>query len=149
MVIKLLKFDLTKHEEAELVVKIVREYYSNTAFPPTVDKVMNGDIHYFKAFDGDKFVGISGFYLKTPALAETVKTIVFTEFRGQKYGEAISWAIEDECRKIGVKKVMSTIYATNIAMIAIKLKQGYKIEGFHPEHESPGFDEYSLGKLIR
>lgn len=149
MVIKLIKFDLTQRSEAELVVKIVKEFYTATAFPPTVEKVMSGDIHYFKAYDGEVMVGISGFYLKTPALAETVKTIVFAEFRGKKYGEAISQAIEDECKKMGVKKVMTTIYTGNVAMIAIKLKQGYTIEGFHPEHEAPGFDEYSLGKLIR
>lgn len=149
MSLRLEKFDLSKRSEAELVVEIVNEFYTASAFPPTVEKVMNGDIHYFKAFDGDQFVGISGLYLKTPALAETVKTIVFAEFRGKGYGEAISVLIERECKKMKVKKVMTTIYTSNVAMIAIKLKQGYLIEGFHPEHEAPGFDEYSLGKLIR
>jgi hypothetical protein len=33
-------------------------------------------------------------------------------------------------------------------MISIKLKQGYTIEGHHPDHEAPGFDEYSLGKKL-
>lgn len=145
----LVKFDLTQKAEAELVVKIVKEFYTATAFPPSVEKVMNGDIHYFKAYDGELFVGISGFYLKTPALAETVKTIVFSEYRGKGYGESISLLIENECKKLNVKKVMTTIYTGNVAMIAIKLKQGYTIEGYHPEHEAPGFDEYSLGKLIR
>lgn len=149
MTVKLQKFDLSQRKEAELVVKIVKEFYTASAFPPNVEKVMSGDVIYFKAYDGEKFVGISGLYLKTPALAETVKTIVFAEYRGRGYGEAISLAIEDECRKLSVKKVMTTIYTSNVAMIAIKLKQGYVIEGFHPEHEAPGFDEYSLGKLLR
>jgi len=147
--ISLLPFDLSKKEEAQLVVDIVLKYYTGSAYPPTVEKVMKGDVLYFKAFYENKLVGMSGFFFKTPTLAETVKTIVFDEFRGLKLGEAISWAIENECRAQGIKKVTSTIYSTNTAMIAIKLKQGYTIEGYHPDHEAPGFHEYSLGKVLR
>jgi RimJ/RimL family protein N-acetyltransferase len=145
----LVPFDLSSKDEAQMVVDIVHKYYPGSAYPPTVEKIMKGDVLYYKAFYEKKLVGMSGFFFKTPTLAETVKTIVFHEFRGLKLGEAISWAIEDECRLKGVKKVTSTIYSTNTAMIAIKLKQGYTIEGYHPDHEAPGFHEYSLGKILR
>ena len=147
--VSLVPFDLTQKQEAQMIVDIVLKYYSGSAYPPSVEKVMKGDVLYYKAYFQNKLVGMSGFFYKTPTLAETVKTIVFEEFRGLKLGEAISWAIENECRNKGIKKVTSTIYSTNTAMIAIKLKQGYTIEGYHPDHEAPGFHEYSLGKILR
>ncbi|MFZ4714399.1 MAG: GNAT family N-acetyltransferase [Bacteriovoracaceae bacterium] len=147
--VTLKEFDLSLRSEAELIVSIVLKYYPNSAYPPTVEKIMKGDVRYYKAFFEGEMVGMSGYFNKTPTLAETVKTIVLEQFRGKKLGEAISWAIEEECKKNGIKKVSSTIYTSNVAMIAIKLKQGYTIEGFHPEHEAPGFDEYSLGKILR
>lgn len=130
------------------IVEIVSRYYPDTAWPPTVEKIMKSSIRYYRAFSDGKQIGMSGIDMKTPMLAETVKTIVFDEFRGQGLGEKLSQAIEDECRALGIKKVMSTIYTFNHAMVAIKLKQGYRIEGFHPDHEKPGFHEYSLGKKL-
>lgn len=146
--IKLTPYDTTKLEDAQEIVNIVLKYYPHTAFPPTVEKMLKTNIKYFKAHVGDEQIGMTGYDLKTPALAETVKTIVFEEFRGRKLGALLSQAIEDECRRVGIKKVMTTIYHFNHAMIAIKLKQGYTIEGYHPDHEAPGFHEYSLGKKL-
>lgn len=147
--IKLIPFNLTDIREAEEMASIVQKYYPRTAWPPSAESIMRSSNRYFKAYKGNDYIGVSGYYLKTPLLAETVKTIVFEEFRGRGYGELLSQAIEDECRRIGVKKVMTTIYSFNIPMITIKLKQGYKIEGFHPDHEAPGFDEYSFGKVLK
>jgi hypothetical protein len=45
--------------------------------------------------------------------------------------------------------VMTTVYYFNHLMVQIKLKQGYTIEGYHPDHEAPGFHEYSLGKNLK
>jgi RimJ/RimL family protein N-acetyltransferase len=146
--IKLIPYDTTKQEEAQEIVDIVLKYYPGTAFPPTLEKMLKTNIKYFRAFVGNDQIGMTGYDLKTPALAETVKTIVFDEFRGKKLGALLSQAIEDECKRVGIKKVMTTIYHYNHAMIAIKLKQGYTIEGYHPDHEAPGFHEYSLGKKL-
>ena len=41
-----------------------------------------------------------------------------------------------------------TVYIENLPMILIKLRQGYRFEGFHPDHERPGWHEYSFGKLL-
>lgn len=146
--IEMIPFDFTLEKDALELIDIVKKYYSNVAYLPTVKELVEGKTKYFKAYDDQKFVGMSGYYHKTPTLVETVKTIVFSEYRGQKYGESISNAIEEICKAQGVTKIMSTIYSTNVAMIAIKLKQGYRIEGFHPDHEAPGFHEYSLGKVL-
>jgi RimJ/RimL family protein N-acetyltransferase len=145
------KLELFKNhdpQEAAEIVKIVLEYYPDTAWPPTVEKIMKSSIRYYRAIKDGKTVGMSGIDIKTPNLAETVKTIVFKECRGQGLGEELSQAIEDECRKLGIKKVISTIYTFNHQMLQIKLKQGYRVEGFHPHHEKPGFHEYSLGKIL-
>ncbi len=146
--VKLVPYETSKLEDAQEIVNIVLKYYPNTAFPPTVEKMLKTNIKYFRAFIDGKQFGMTGYDQKTPALAETVKTIVFDEFRGQKLGAVLSQAIEDECKRIGIKKVMTTIYHYNHAIIAIKLKQGYTIEGYHPDHEAPGFHEYSLGKKL-
>ena len=110
---------------------------------------MAASVVYFRAFNNGKQIGITGYSLKTPTLAETIKTTIFKEFRGLKLGKYLSQAIEDECQRIGVKKVMSTVYYFNHVMVQIKLKQGYSIEGYHPDHEAPGYHEYSLGKVLK
>jgi GNAT superfamily N-acetyltransferase len=105
----------------------------------------------YRAFwvrSGDTTVGTTAYVAKTKFLAETVKTAVSDEFRGNGLGAKISELIEAEVRARGFKKVMTTIYVTNLPMIFIKLKQGYLFEGFHPNHEKPGWHEYSLGKSL-
>ena len=146
--IELRPYDLTKKNEAQEIVDVVLKYYPKTAWPPTVEKIMKSGVIYFRAFDQGEQFGMTGYTIKTPALAETVKTIVFESHRGKGLGGVLSQAIEDECKRIGMKKVMTTIYYFNHAMISIKLKQGYTIEGYHPDHEAPGFHEYSLGKIL-
>ncbi len=147
--IELRPYNLQDPLEAQEIVNIAHEYYQKSPWPPTLEKVMKGGVVYFRAFYEGKQIGISGYSLKTPTLAETVKTTVFKEFRGQKLGALLSQAIEDECKRIGIKKVISTVYYFNHMMVQIKLKQGYTIEGYHPDHEAPGYHEYSLGKILK
>lgn len=147
--IELVPYDCKNQIEAQEIVDLVKRYYPKTAWPPTVEKVMSGGVTYFRGMLKGKQVGITGYSIKTPTLAETVKTTVFDEYRGQGLGGLLSQAIEDECKRIGIKKVISTIYYFNHTMVHIKLKQGYTIEGYHPDHEKPGFHEYSLGKILK
>jgi hypothetical protein len=58
---------------------------------------MAGGVVYYRAFLGDQQIGITGYALKTPTLAETVKTTIFSEFRGKGLGSILSQTIEDEC----------------------------------------------------
>lgn len=147
--IELKPYNLENESEAQELVDICLEYYSRSPWPPTKEKIMKGGVVYFRAFYQNKQIGISGYSIKTPTLAETIKTTVFNEFRGGGMGSLISQAIEDECKRIGIKKVISTVYYFNHVMVQIKLKQGYTIEGYHPDHEAPGFHEYSLGKILK
>lgn len=147
--IELKLYDFSDRKTAEEFVALVNEYYQNSPWPPSVEKVMKGHIVYFRAFYEGKQIGFTGYDLITPTLAETIKTTVFKEFQGSGLGGLLSQAIEDECKRIGVKKVRTTIYYFNHAMVSIKLKQGYTIEGYHPDHEAPGFHEYSLGKILK
>jgi GNAT superfamily N-acetyltransferase len=148
MSIELIPYDLENKIEAQEIVDIVHEYYPRSAWPLTLEKVMTKGVVYFRAIYNGEQIGITGYSLKTPTLAETVKTTVFKDYRGKKLGASLSVAIEEKCRSIGVKKVMTTIYFFNHVMVQIKLKQGYIIEGYHPDHEAPGFHEYSLGKIL-
>jgi GNAT superfamily N-acetyltransferase len=118
------------------------------AVPLTPGAVASGSIRYFWAKSDGVRVGATGYVVRTEALAETVKTVVDPVHRGRGLGAAISQAIEDEVRRAGFRKVMTTIYIDNYAMILIKLKQGYRFEGFHPDHERPGWHEYSFGKVL-
>lgn len=148
MKIELVPYNQSIREEATELFEIIKKYYTKSPWPPTIETIMKGSVVYFRGMRGEEQVGISGYTLKTPTLAETIKTTVFDEFRGQGIGKELSVLIEEECKRIGIKKVMTTIYYFNHPMIAIKLKQGYTIEGYHPDHEAPGFHEYSLGKVI-
>lgn len=148
MKIELIPFDLMNVQEAEELHSIIQKYYAKSPYTPSVEKLMNGTTKYFRAmFEGKQF-GITGYVAKTPTLAETIKTTVFEEFQGKGLGSLLSQTIEEECKRNGIRKVMTTIYFFNHTMIAIKLKQGYTIEGYHPDHEAPGFHEYSLGKVL-
>ena len=147
--IELELYNLGNEAEAQELADLCHEYYPRSPWPPTKDKIMKGGVVYFRALYEGKQVGFSGYSLKTPTLAETVKTTVFSAFRGSGMGGLISQAIEDECKRIGIKKVISTVYYFNHVMVQIKLKQGYTIEGYHPDHEAPGFHEYSLGKVLK
>lgn len=148
MLIKLVPYHTDSQDEANEIVTLIAKYFSNSPFPTSLEKVQSGHIKYFRAMHDGIQVGLCGYVLKTPALAETVKTTVFDEFRNKGFGKLISSAIENECKRIGIKKVMTTIFHFNHAMVAIKLAQGYVIEGFHRDHEAPGFHEYSLGKVL-
>lgn len=110
--------------------------------------ILTGKILFFWVLNSHTRIGVTGLMPKTATLVETVKTIVHRDHRGQGHGVTISQLIEDEARRRGYKKVMSTIYTTNLPMIFIKLRQGYRFEGFHPDHEAPGLNEYSFGKLL-
>ena len=148
MKVELIAYDTEQSFEAEDIFFILQKYYTRSPWPPTVEKIMKGGVKYFRAMIDGKQFGITGYSLKTLTLAETVKTTVFEENQGKGLGKHLSEAIEEECKRIGIKKVMTTIYHFNHSMINIKLKQGYIIEGYHPDHEAPGFHEYSLGKKL-
>ena len=149
MVPELRPVDKNNRDEVASIVALVSKNYPGTAWPFTAESVMDPQKIFFKAYVNGEFIGMTGIAFKTPTLAETIKTIVLQEFRGKNYGKSLSLVVEEECRKRGVKKVMTTIYADNHSMIAIKLAQSYTIEGYHPDHEAPGFHEYSLGKILR
>ncbi len=136
--------------EVRALVAFVNRHY-RAAVKLTARAVGGGASVYFWAKDSKtrEIVGVTGFVERTPALAETVKTVIAPAQRGKGLGPLLSQAIENEVKRRGYRKVMTTIYADNIPMIVIKLKQGYRFEGFHPDHERPGFDEYSMGKKLR
>jgi hypothetical protein len=62
--VSLVPFDLTQKQEAQMIVDIVLKYYSGSAYPPSVEKVMKGDVLYYKAYFQNKLVGMSGFFYK-------------------------------------------------------------------------------------
>lgn len=147
--VKIIPYDLKDDGSVTELHRLIMEYYPKSPWPPTEAHIRGGSVTYFKAMLGDKQIGITGYSIKTPQLAETIKTTIFHEFRNQGLGKILSVVIEEECRRIGIKKIISTVYYFNHLMVQIKLKQGYTIEGYHPDHEAPGFHEYSLGKILK
>lgn len=141
--------DLKNESEVLKLHEAIQEYYPKSPWPPTLEKIVAGGVIYFWANYKNERIGMTGYTVKTPTLAETVKTTVFFEHRGKGLGNILSQAIEDECKRVGIKKVMTTVYYFNHVMVHIKMKQGYTIEGYHPDHEAPGFHEYSLGKVLK
>lgn len=153
MTVKLVPIDgKDAHARSELVAFVNKHYASE--LPLTEEPLASGAVQFFWAVregaDGnEERVGCTAYMAKTKYLAESVKTVVDPRFRGQRLGEAISQAIEDEVRARGFAKIMSTILIGNLPMIFIKLKQGFLIEGIHMDHEKPGLHEYSLGKVLK
>jgi GNAT superfamily N-acetyltransferase len=149
VVVSLEPVDATDHDAVSALVTFVNTHYpSELPLEPT--DVHNGHYRFFwanDAADGAR-LGCTAYTQKTKYLAESVKTVVDPARRRHGVGAAISLAIEEEVRRAGFKKIMSTILITNIPMIVIKLRQGYLIEGIHMDHEKPGLHEYSLGKVF-
>ena len=146
--IQLIPLNLTNSAEAQEVVEAVIKYYPQSPFPPSIESLAKSSDCYFRANYQGETIGITGYSPKTPYLVETIKTIIFHEYRGKGLGKLLSQAIEDECKAKGIKKIMSCIYEFNTTMISIKIKQGYVIEGYHRDHEKPGLHEYTLGKFL-
>jgi GNAT superfamily N-acetyltransferase len=149
MELELRPLDTSSDEDCADLVAFVNSGYESP-FPLRLEDTRSGKYLFYWALsreDGRK-IGASGLYPKTAFLAESVKSVIAPGLRGQGLGAKLSAAIESEARRLGYRKLMTTIYVTNLAMIIIKLKQGYLVEGFHPDHEKPGLHEYSLGKVL-
>jgi RimJ/RimL family protein N-acetyltransferase len=147
--LKLRQVEKNNLDQIQQVLNILNESYAKVSYPPTLNSIQQSAVVYFLLMDDHgAIVGTTGYKQVTPTLFETVKTVVSQKYQGLGYGKIASQAIEDHVRNLGAKKVMTTIYKWNTKMIQIKLDQGYTIEGFHPDHEAPGFDEYSLGKVF-
>ena len=150
MEIKLEKIDHTQDDGANFIIDNIIKYFPKYPFPPEINELKLSYQHtYFKALHNNEIIGMTGYIKRTPFLAETTKTIIFEEFRGQGLANFLSQKIEEKCLEKGFHKVMSSIYDYNYKMIQIKLKQGYVIEGYHRHHERPDFHEYTLGKIIK
>lgn len=148
LTVTLTAVDLEDEQDVAAFVAFINRNY-RSEFP--VDPALLRDpLHrFFWARDpAGAVVGSAAYVRRTAFLAESIKTVVDPTQRLRGLGAAISRAIEDEIRRAGFKKVMSTIYIDNIPMIVIKLRQGYIIEGLHRDHEKPGLHEYSLGKPL-
>jgi RimJ/RimL family protein N-acetyltransferase len=139
--------NLSDRGEVLQLVEFINAHY-RSAVPLSEASVSSGRTNFFWAVVEGSRVGASAYVERTPTLAETVKTVIDPAYRGKRYGEMLSQAIEDQVRRDGFKKVMTTVYIDNLPMIMIKLRQGYRFEGFHPDHEKPGWHEYSFGKVL-
>lgn len=149
MTVKLIPVDGTDASARSELVAFVNTHYKSE-LPLEEEALAAGHVQFFWAIDdAGKRVGCTAFIARTKYLAESVKTVVDPVFRGRRLGEAISQASEDEVRRRGFTKLMSTILITNLPMLFIKLKQGFLVEGIHMDHEKPGLHEYSLGKILR
>jgi RimJ/RimL family protein N-acetyltransferase len=150
---KLVPLNLKKPGELAWLHRFIMKYHSSPRrVLPSRRDLLNPSYRFFRAVagkGGKTVLGITSYEIRTPFLVETQKTIVAPEHRGRGWGPQISEAIEQEVRRKGFRKIRSTIYTDNLTMIAIKLAQGFRIEGFHPDHDAPGLDEYSLGKILR
>lgn len=138
--------DLADERDVAAFVGFINAHYASQ-FPVDAALVHDAAHRFFWAHDrAGALVGSTAYVRKTAFLAESIKTVVDPAHRQRGVGAAISQAIEDEIRRAGFTKAMSTIYIDNIPMIVIKLRQGYVVEGLHRDHEKPGLHEYSLGK---
>jgi GNAT superfamily N-acetyltransferase len=149
LVVRLVAVDAADDAAVDELVAFVNAHYASE-LPLERAGLKDGHYRFFWAMDaatGER-LGCSAYVPRTRFLAESVKTVVDPARRRKGVGAAISQAIEDEVRRAGFTKIMSTILIHNIPMIVIKLKQGYLIEGIHMDHEKPGLHEYSLGKVF-
>lgn len=94
-------------------------------------------------------IGIVSFQYITPWLVDLQRTMVDVAHRGKGYGREISRLIEQEIRDRGHGKIMMTCYSTNMAIINLKLSEGYLIEGCLRDHYDKGKHDFIFGKVLR
>ena len=97
---------LSDRGEVLPLVDFINTHY-HSAVPLTEASVLSGKTRFFWAMVEGACVGVSGYSERTPSLAETVKTVINPAFRGRRYGEKLSQAIEDQVRRDGFKKSQS------------------------------------------
>lgn len=93
--------------------------------------------HYLAIGKKDQLIGCTGWRKVSGITAEQIHTVVTPLHRGQHLGKALSNAglaeIPTEFRKI-----FCTVNIKNCRMIAIKLAQGFTIEGYQRNHYKEG-----------
>lgn len=136
-----------REEEASEYCQTVNRHVFH-AFPLEPASLQSESNHFFWALSREQRVGTTGFTRRTPRLCEIRKTMVIPQFRGQGLGRLLCLELERLCGSMGIYKVYATVFSTNTAMLALRLKLGYTVEGYHPDHEAPGFHEYTLGKVL-
>lgn len=153
--VRLIPIRTERRAEREWLYDLIQRHHAAPrSILPSREDLRNPHYRFFRAValapasQRGQAIGISGYEIRTRFLVETHKTIVLPEFRGQGWGVALSCAIEEEVRKRGFRKIRTTVYVDNLTMIRIKLAQGYRIEGYHEDHDAPGLHEYSLGKIL-
>lgn len=104
--------------------------------------------NYSLLFVGKQCVGMTSYRMLSPKLAMTERTIILPEFRNQGYGKQASQVIEDHLKSKGITKIACEIFTFNHAMLFIKIKQGYLIEGLMRNHDDRNIHQYYLGKEI-
>ena len=105
---------------------------------------------YFILSDKDSKgpVGITGYRELNSWCVEQVNTVILPDFRGKGYGkeasQKMSWWLLNR-KKYG--KVFCTVNTKNNIMLAIKIEDGFSIEGILRNHFSDGRNVFILSKF--
>lgn len=135
-------------DAARFIVEFLKEHHTtDPKYFPRPEKLFS-KLNFFILLADNVVVGVSCYQALSEHLAITRFSCIDEKHRGKGYGRFMSEAMEQEIRDAGFGKIFCEIYADNTVNLAIKLSQGYKIEGSHPDHFDKGKHEYSLGKVL-
>ena len=138
---------LSEDAEADEFCQMVNEHVAH-AYPLNPKDLADSRSRFFWVRQDNRVVGSTGYTLRTPTLCEVRKTMILPSYRRRGLCIKACDQLEELCVREGVRKSRVTVFADNREMLCLRLAIGYVIEGFHPDHEAPGYHEYSLGKLL-
>lgn len=144
---------VAKDEDSELIASWLKSLSTVSELVPDKKlieyEMITGKVnYYFIVLENGTPVGCSGFREITNHLAETTRSVIDPQYRGMGFGKELSRLMSQEIKKLGYGKIRCQIYDTNKTMLAIKLREGYTVEGYHRDNDAPGIHEYTLGRLI-
>ena len=103
--------------------------------------------HAAIAKDGE-WMAVSSILMRSPNLAEIQRTVVGKLYRGIGMSNDVFTHQRDLLYDRGFRKIACEVYADNLRMLHVRMKQGFRIEGCHHDHDAPGVDEYTLGLTL-
>ena len=103
---------------------------------------------WYKIMIGNIPVGMTAYQHITPNLAYVKRTIVHPDHRNMGVAKAAWILMEDILKKNGYGKAFCHVFSTNTAMVNVRVKAGFVIEGLLKDHDALGIHCYVLGKKL-
>ena len=133
IIIRELRFD-----EFPLIMPLVERHNAKVTpeeLQRRLEIMKRHDYHCIAAFDGDRIVGVAGYWLGTRfwcgEYLDADNVIVDETLRSRGVGKALMDWLEAKAKELGCKLLVLDSYVTYVRAHKFYFREGYEITGYH------------------